>query len=404
MGFHSVNPKIRIEITGDDYNRLLNKIKYAGIYVEEVQIKDEKLTVSINNKDYEIIEKIVNSEGFKCDIIKEIGLYFKLKKISNLKSFIVGIAICGIILKVVSLFLWNIEFEGNHTITDEQLNFYLKTNNIKTGMFVSEIDCNALEAGLRNEYFDVTWVCAEIKGTNLIIHIKENYNKEISMTETEPYDLVAKHNSVIESVITRSGVPLVSKGDVVKEGDVLISGAVEVFNEYEEKLFTDFVNADGDVYGRTTFSYEDSFALDHTEKIVEGKAKNNLYIDIFGMTFEEEVKGEKPYYVVDEYKNMKLLGNFYIPVRLGIKKQIFYRNVTKKYTNKEAKQIAEEKLELFLKSLEEKEMQIIEKNVNIDVGNDKCISKGTVTVLEPLAKVSPIHYREEGTTDIDERN
>lgn len=404
MGFHSVSPKIRIEISGNHDSTVLNKIKYAGLCAEEIERKEEKLVLNIKKEDYGKVEKIIKNCGCQCQVVREIGIYFRLKRIRNLYSYVTGVLICAIILYMVSLFLWNIEFEGNHTITDEQLQAYLQKHKIHTGMFLSGVDCNGLEAGIRNEYFDVTWVCAEIKGTNLIIHIKENYNKEISVEEKDPYDLVAKHHSVVDSIITRSGVPQVKKGDIVKKGDVLISGAVELFDDFGEKISTEFVHADGDVFGKTTFSYQDSFDLKHTERIVEEKSKNNGYVEMFGITFEKKLKDDKPYYVIDEYENLKLFGNFYIPVRIGMKKQFFYENTTRSYTKQEATEIAEGNLRLFLKSLEEKEMQILEKDVKIDVGKKKCTAKGTVTVIESLAKVAPIHYQEEGTTEADERN
>ena len=57
-----------------------------------------------------------------------------------------------------------------------------------------------------------------------------------------------------------------------------------------------------------------------------------------------------------------------------------------------------------MKQLGEKEMQIVEKDVKIRVGNGKCVANGTITVLEQLSKVSAIEYKEEGTTGTDERD
>ena len=49
-----------------------------------------------------------------------------------------------------------------------------------------------LEKSIRKNFDDISWVCVEVKGTNLIIHIKENYITEISVKEDKPYDLVAE--------------------------------------------------------------------------------------------------------------------------------------------------------------------------------------------------------------------
>lgn len=404
MKYRFARPKVIIKITGDGLVKVLNRIKTAGINVKDVSFCGEFIRITVDFDEFEIVKDIIEKNLCICEIEKRIGIYFFIKRFKNLYSYVLGVVCFGIILHIVSLYLWNVEYVGNLSITDEQLEKYLNEQKIFPGIFKSSVDCNALEAGIRNEFFDVTWVCAEIKGTNLIVHVKENYNKEIAVEEEKPYDLVAKHNSIITSIITRKGVPVVKVGDIVKEGDMLIQGTVDIYNEFEEKLFTNYVNADGDIYGKTEFYYKDEFPLTYKEKIVNSKGTSKKYIEIFGKTIGTKLDEEKDFYVVDENKSLKIFGNFYLPIRIGTKTQYIYENIDKKYTKEEATDVANHKLELFLQSLEEKGMQILEKNVKIYVDQTVCIAEGTITVLEQLAKVSPINYQEEGTTVVNERN
>lgn len=404
MKYRFARPKVIIKITGSGLVKVLNRIKTAGINVKDVCLCGEFVRITIDYDEIELIECIIENNLCTYEIEKKIGIYFFLKKINNLYSYILGAIFFGIILYIVSLYLWNIEYVGNLSITDEQLEDYLKEQKISPGIFKSSIDCNALEAGIRNEFFDITWVCAEIKGTNLIVHVNENYNKEIAAEEEKPYDLVAKHNSIITSIITRKGVPAVKVGDIVKEGDILIQGTVDIYNEFEEKLFTNYVNADGDVYGKTEFYYKDEFPLAYQERVRDSEEINKNYIQIFGRTIGGRVKDNGNYYIIDENRSLKIFGNFYIPIRIGAKKQYIYKNIDKKYSKEEATNVANHKLGLFLQSLEEKEMQILQKNVKIYVDQTKCKAEGSITVLEQLTKVSPINYQEEGTTIVNECN
>lgn len=405
MEFPFVKPKYEILVQGEEYSKLLNRIKNAKIHIYNVDYEAEKLKLLMDAPDLEKIQEIIKKCEYECVQVKEIGFYFKVKKMKNLNSFLLGIFLFGMMLWGVSRFVWNIEFEGNYTITDEQMKDFLDGMNIDIGKPINKIDCNLIEADLRNSFNEVTWVCAEIKGTNLIVHIKENYNKEVTALEEKPYDLVAKHNSIVASIVTRSGVPCVKKGDIVKEGDLLISGVVDIYNEYEEKLFTDTVKADGDVFGKTTFAYHDAFMLKHKERMISDKITNNYYMDFFGYKIGKKTKKLENSFTTEESCSLKILNNFYIPVKIGIKKQYFFKDEVKKYSEEEAKIIAEANITNFLRSLEEKEMQILEKDVNIYVDKNKCVSEGTITVLEQLSKVSPINYsQEEGTTTLNERN
>ena len=59
--------------------------------------------------------------------------------------------------------------------------------------------------------------------------VPQKVNKEEKVT-----DLVASENGEVVEMIARSGVPLVSVGDKVKKGDVLVSGRVEIKNDAKE--------------------------------------------------------------------------------------------------------------------------------------------------------------------------
>ena len=83
-----------------------------------------------------------------------------------------------------------------------------------------------MEKSIRKNFDDISWVCVEVKGTNLIIHIKENYITEISVKEDKPYDLVAECDCTIVSALVRRGKLNVNPKEKVKKGQVLITGVL----------------------------------------------------------------------------------------------------------------------------------------------------------------------------------
>lgn len=92
-------------------------------------------------------------------------------------------------------------------------------------------------------------------------------------------DLVAARDGVVTYMITRSGVPCVSCGDSVQKGDILVSGAVPVYNEDATVRKYQYVEADADItlcYGQN-ISLEESVAYD--EKCYTGE---KIDIPVFG--------------------------------------------------------------------------------------------------------------------------
>ena len=67
-----------------------------------------------------------------------------------------------------------------------------------------------------------------------------------------------------------------------------------------------------------------------------------------------------------------------------------YQITSEKYTKKEAKAIAESHLQAYFKKIQEKDVQIQEKNVIIDVNDNLCSAKGTITVCGPLYQTAPV--------------
>ena len=60
------------------------------------------------------------------------------------------------------------------------------------------------------------------------------------------------------------------------------------------------------------------------------------------------------------------------------------------YSNQQAISIAEENCLRFFEKLLEKGVQIIEKNVRIDMIGEECVAEGTITVIGPIAQSVPI--------------
>jgi similar to stage IV sporulation protein len=393
-----------------DTECFLKDLKREKVTARNVRKNDEGvISFSVNLYDY---QKLVNSNFVKdknVKVIKFSGVINILEFVKRNVYYCIGIGIFVVLLLYLSSFLWKISYVGNYRITSYQLDSFLQSKNVMTGISKKKISCKLIERKIREKYDCITWVSAEIIGTNLIIHIKENmdfYNNKknnANSDETKNYcDIVSKSNSVIESIIVRNGIPMVKKGDIVKPGDILITGSYPLKDDYDAEIETKTLAADGDIIGRTIYKFSTSFDRKIVKRNVIKNGKGIYYISLNSKTVMGE-KIKKGEYIISKKQPIKFWGSFYVPIYLGYKKKIIFDEKNEMLSDSETKKIANDKVNDILRGMKEKRMQILQKSVNIYVGKSDCSIKGTITVLEPINKIQKINNTE-GTTTSNEHN
>lgn len=358
------------------------------INIRNIINKDDKTSFYVDYTDIDETLNILKGNNIHILKISEKGIYTKLtdKFIFKVAIIFAFVFISGLIL--CSRYIWEISVEGNYSYTTNKLKTFIYSQNIREGLAKNKINCEELEKKIRRKYNDISWVCAEIKGTNLIIHIKENYITEISKKETKPYHIAANKDAEIVSILVRSGVPGVKVGDKVKKGTILINGLVDVFDESEQKLFTKPCNSDGEVIGKTKYHYKDELKIDYKKK--EYKKGYSYYLpSISGYKWVKTGNTKNKNIAYKEVK-LKGFGNYYLPICIQKYTVMPYTSLKCKYTEKEAAKILKKRLYNKLLIMEQKGYKILEKNVKIVKQKDSYTCSGEIICLEPLGQVSYI--------------
>lgn len=383
-----------IRVSGFSPERFMNLCSSHGILLWDIKPYPEYYEMHISLPDFYRIKPIVRKTKTKIHILEREGFPFTAIKWRKRKLFCSGFFVCLAGLLYLSTFIWAIDAEGNLRLTDEMLFRFLEEYEVTYGKKKSEIDIDAIEKALRNEFPFITWTSAKIDGTKLIIYVKENdilTGNEQTGEAQEPASLIADKNGVIESIITRSGVPYVKQGDEVKAGDVLIHGAIPIVADDQTVIKNELCKADGDVWIKSQQAYQDTLKLSYQKKKYTGKTKNIYSVTLFGSTFHIFKKPtDGMYSFVALEKQLKLLDDFYLPIYFEKKCYSQYVYEEKEYSKSEAEELLKKNLSSFCEDLEEKRVQILEKNVRI-VKEEKQISmQGILTILEKADEYSPV--------------
>lgn len=396
---------LKIIISGTEIERFLNICSKKGVNIWNLQCIEGSYELNIYLKDFRNMKNVIKKTYTQIIIKERYGLPFFLFKCRKKKFFFIGIALFLLINYILSLRIWDIELDGSYSYTEYEIIECLKENSIYHGITISNISCNDIEKLIRNKYYDITWVSAEIKGTRLIVHIKENFDDYIVKNETDPYDLISSKSGTIVSIITRAGTPLVKPGAIVNEGDILVSGTIQIFDDNLELKSSAYVNADSDIFIDTSYEYSDTLPISHIVKDYTGKEEHFYQAEIVNgkiSSIFSNCNYEKYDQIAQEYQ-LKLLNNFFLPVRFWKITCKEYTEHSEDYTEEEASEILNSRLNVFLQNLQEKGIQIISNSVKIGETGANYEMSGSIRVIEQTGVPSTINI-DEGNTATDEHN
>jgi len=356
----------------------------------EIRPVDDEYECFILIRDFKKLLPIVRKTKTRLFIRNRCGFPFFLRKCRKRKGCVAGFLLFFLILYYSSCHIWEISINGNQIYSTDILMDYLSENGIFGGMNKKEVSCPEIERLLRNQYEDITWVSASVTGSRLFIRIQENTDIVVyhEKDREQAADIVADQDAVIASIITRSGTPLVKKGDEVKKGDILVSGEVVIYDDFGSEMRREYVYADADISGEVTYSYQDSQKYQYQYKQYTGNVQNGyavtfgnrrLYLWAFPVPYEN-------FDSVSDLSKLRLGTNFYLPISLEKWYYKEYAVCEGNYTKEQAEQLLEDRKNQYFQNFIEKGLQIIKNDVKISIEKNKVIASGPIVVQQKIGK------------------
>ena len=170
----------------------------------------------------------------------------------------------------------------------------------------------------------------------------------------------------------------------MEKGEILVSGAVPVYNEDTTIKEYLFCKADADIYLECGYHYEEKFPIQYQYKVYTGNEKKISYLRFFGREWKlpfQKVGFDRCDCVVSENR-LEPLKDFYLPVSFGNYRYREYTLLEKQYTQEQVKTLCQESLDRVIETLQEKGVQIIEKDVKIKKDSSHYMLYVDFTVVE----------------------
>lgn len=340
----------------------------------------------IKNSDLYKLKEASIKTGINFEVIKESGLFVVLKRNFKRKIFFISIFLAVISLYLMTLFIWQIKITGCVNRNEAEIMELINLNGFHYGLLKNKCDCEAIEEIIRNNFDDVLWVSAAIDGTGLFIQIKENtyLNDKLALND-ETADLSSDVDGKIISIVTREGVPIVSIGDEVKKGDILISGVKEFVNDAGEIYKTEHVYADGDVIAEQVKSYEWKYSRNIKVRNYDSN-KYGFRIDVLDKkVFEFEPDINENLIEVKSKDKILVIGNdFYLPVNVKTNRYRLYTLEKRTLSDEALTLLANIHYKMFCVREQLKGVDIIEKNATISFDKNYCTVKAAFVTHEKV--------------------
>lgn len=329
---------LKVEFFGVYPEKVLNLCAKNGINVWSARYKKQKIHCKMIARDFLRLRKILRKSGIKAHIIEKRGFPFFIRKYNKRFGIVLGFIIFFAFLQIMSGYIWIIDVVGNETVKESEIISHCEEIGIKQGIRKSKISpkADAQELLLKND--KLAWGSLNIEGCRLTVNVTEITEKTADTAIAT--NLIATADGVIKHIDVKSGNCVVKVGDVVKKGDVLVSGIIENMSE------TKFVRSQGEIIAETETEVVLKENFVKKEALPNGKVKNKRVFEFFNIKIPLYLGTEKGLFEAkDSAWQFKLFGQN-LPIKIHTKKFIFKTEHTVKISPNKA----EEKLKERLKS------------------------------------------------------
>ena len=254
----------------------------AGIPLSRERMRGDSVSVRVREEDVRSAALVFASLGIEAEIGERRGLPAVLAFCRERPGIPVGLLLIALWLRFSGGLVWDIRIEGNTKTPDAAILAELADLGFEIGTRWRGIDFDQLHADYVAVQNDIAWLSVYMDGTVARVQVREMWADGVRGDRTHTgANVVAAETGVIEEVNVFEGQAAVRAGDVIRPGEVAISGIVEKKDggfrwEY----------AAGEVWASVAVPLSVEIPLERQEKRPTGEEKTAFAVKIFKKTIK----------------------------------------------------------------------------------------------------------------------
>ena len=339
-----------IKVRLNDKNRLLLRCYKNKLFIFDSYEDEKYFYFKVKKEDKNLLKKISYT---KIKVVDETGIVKVKIFFKKYYVFILSLIIGLIVFYLLTHLIVKVEIIHSNQEIRDLLTSALEKNGIKKNTWKKDFkEITKIKESILKEYpTKLEWLEIEVKGMKYIVRVEERKILEKEEVKTS-CNIVAIKDGLVKKVIYSKGEGLVKTNDLVKKGDILISGTLK-----KDEEIKDIVCATGKVYAEVWYKATIKVPLSKIENVLTGKVrynlkiKNNNYNDFI---FKSRLKD----YEEDTYPLFTLFNTTFFFVK--------QKEITKKmidYNEDELKSLADNLLNEKIKQILNDNEEILEKKI-----------------------------------------
>jgi len=303
---------VTVRISQSGCEKFFNLCLQKNICFKNIKNDDYGIVCTLRASDFKRIRGCVRKSGVRISIIRKNGLGIYIKKHRKRYGFFAGafIAIIGMIY--LTSCIWVIDIRGNKQTENEKIEAALKHQGIYIGSFRFGHSIKNIQNKMLIELDSLSWLWITIDGTRAVVDVREKGESVEKEDYNSAYNLVASYDGYITDIIAKAGRKVISRGDTVKKGQLLVSG-ISSTNFYGNR----YIHSDGIVMAQTWRTKSGEYHHTKTNFLRSGKKVKKRSVKFFGFDvnlYLDKESGFELYEKETQKKHVKIFGNIYLPV------------------------------------------------------------------------------------------
>ena len=264
-----------MKILCGDIGQFITACAKSGLDISDIQrIDGITVRLCISDRNYDEFAEIAERYGAICEIVYKKGLVHKLAFVKSRKFFILGFLLFLLSIFVNASFVKEITVSGVETVTEEDVLDLLENYGFRKGVFIHNLDKKRIQQEVMRDCDKFAWLWIHLEGNKATVTVKERTPKPDMVSAEDYSNCVASRDGVVVEIMPRTGRQIVKPGDVVKKGDLLISGLSETKTGEIR-----YVHADGIVTAKTWYTAEGEYNHTRIDRILSGRTKKLYFIE-----------------------------------------------------------------------------------------------------------------------------
>lgn len=268
---------VRVEVTGAAPERLLNALAGRDVRFWQGECVDAlTLRLGLYTRDLPLARSLTARCQCELKVLRERGVPLVRRRLARRIALLVTAVVCFALLAASSLFVWDIDVEGNESVSTGEILRALAACGVESGSFWPGWSADEIRNSVILDIPELSWVGVSVDSSRALVRVRERTEAPGLVSEDGAGSVTAAATGIIERMEVYQGLPVAAVGDAVVVGETLVSG--EMPSEVGD---TRYVRASAVVEARTWYERSISAPIEYTA-LEEAGTRSRWYLTVGG--------------------------------------------------------------------------------------------------------------------------